>query len=91
MHPRIWTFSGRNWVLTGVLAAVCLTAFGLQVLLASQIIIAPYFAYFSDRGAEVVAVFSLGAAVDVAIALVLVFYLQQGTSHFDRWVVSLGL
>jgi hypothetical protein len=89
-HPRIWTFSRGNWVLTGVLSAACLTSFALGVLIAAQIIIVPDVAYFSGRVAEVITVFSLGAAVDVAIALVLVFYLQQGTTQFDRWVVWPG-
>ncbi|KAF8187641.1 hypothetical protein K438DRAFT_1972780 [Mycena galopus ATCC 62051] len=81
---RIWTFSKRNWVLTGLLSAACLAAFGLEVAISAQIIIVHSVSYFSDLEGEVVAVFSVGGAVDMAIALVLVFYLQQGKTHFDR-------
>ncbi|KAJ6525134.1 hypothetical protein B0H19DRAFT_1276223 [Mycena capillaripes] len=81
---RIWMFSKRNWVLTGVLTAACLATFALEVLLSAQILQVPSVAYFSAHTAEVMALFLLGAVVDVAIALVLVFYLQQGRTHFDQ-------
>ncbi|KAF8169573.1 hypothetical protein K438DRAFT_1983179 [Mycena galopus ATCC 62051] len=81
---RIWTFSKRNWVLTGLLSAACPAAFGLEVAISAQIITVQSVAYFSDLEGEVVAVFSVGGAADMAIALVLVFYLQQGKTHFDR-------
>ncbi|KAJ7928382.1 hypothetical protein B0H13DRAFT_2311663 [Mycena leptocephala] len=81
---RIWMFSKRNWILTGVLTAVCLAGFALEVVLCAQILPVPSVAYFSVHTSEVVALFSLGGIVDVAIALVLVFYLQQGRTHFDR-------
>ncbi|KAJ7887643.1 hypothetical protein B0H14DRAFT_2337620 [Mycena olivaceomarginata] len=81
---RIWVFSKRNWILTGVLTAACVAAFAVEVLLSAQILQVPSVAYFSAHTGEVIALFSLGGAVDVAIALVLVFYLQQGRTHFDR-------
>ncbi|KAJ7277788.1 hypothetical protein C8J57DRAFT_1503625 [Mycena rebaudengoi] len=81
---RIWVFSKRNWILTGVLTATCVAAFAVEVLLSAQIYQVPSVAYFSAHTGEVMALFSLGGAVDVAIALVLVFYLQQGRTHFDR-------
>ncbi|KAJ7112087.1 hypothetical protein C8R44DRAFT_741814 [Mycena epipterygia] len=81
---RIWTFSRRNLPLTIVLSAACLATFGLQVALSAQIIIVPTVSYFSHHTGEVVAAFSVGGIVDVCIALVLVFYLQQGETHFDR-------
>ncbi|KAJ7460193.1 hypothetical protein FB451DRAFT_1270608 [Mycena latifolia] len=81
---RIWTFSKRNWALTGVLTAACIAAFTLEVIISAQILRDSSVAYFSELVGEVVALFSVGGAVDVAIALVLVFYLQQGTTHFDR-------
>ncbi|KAJ7242302.1 hypothetical protein C8J57DRAFT_1526336 [Mycena rebaudengoi] len=81
---QIWVFSKRNWILTGVLTATCLAAFSVEVLLSAQILQVPSVAYFSAHIGEVLALFSLGGVVDVAIALVLVFYLQQGRTHFDR-------
>ncbi|KAJ6595185.1 hypothetical protein DFH09DRAFT_1357892 [Mycena vulgaris] len=81
---RIWTFSRGNWVLSGLLSAACLATFGVEVLISAQIIQVPRVAYFSDLVAEVVALFAMGGVADSAIALVLVFYLQQGTTHFDR-------
>ncbi|KAJ7690840.1 hypothetical protein B0H17DRAFT_1201420 [Mycena rosella] len=81
---RIWTFSKGNWLLTGVLSTACLVAFALEVLISAQILRVASVAYFSHLVGEVVAVFTVGGVVDVAIALVLVFYLQQGTTHFDR-------
>ncbi|KAJ7754653.1 hypothetical protein DFH07DRAFT_959677 [Mycena maculata] len=84
---RIWTFSKRNWLLTGLLSAASLVTFALEVTISAQIITVSSVAYFSDLKGEV---FSAGAVVDMAIAVVLVFYLQQGKTHFDRttFVVS---
>jgi hypothetical protein len=57
---RIWMFSKRNWILTGVLTAVCLAGFALEVVLCAQILPVPSVAYFSVHTSEVVALFSLG-------------------------------
>ncbi|KAJ7801617.1 hypothetical protein B0H13DRAFT_1672509, partial [Mycena leptocephala] len=81
---RIWRFSGQNGILTGLLTAVCLAGFAVEVVLCAQILPVPSVAYFSAHTSEVVALFSLGGIADVAIALVLVFYLQQGRTNFDR-------
>ncbi|KAJ7318560.1 hypothetical protein DFH08DRAFT_1036358 [Mycena albidolilacea] len=64
--------------------AACLATFALGILLSAQILQVPSVAYFSVHTAEVVALFALGGVVDVAIAVVLVVYLQQGKTHFDR-------
>ncbi|KAF8187656.1 hypothetical protein K438DRAFT_2150803, partial [Mycena galopus ATCC 62051] len=63
---RIWTFSKRNWVLTGLLSAACLVAFGLEVAISAQIITVQSVAYFSDLEGEIVAVFSVGGAGESA-------------------------
>ncbi|KAJ7452708.1 hypothetical protein B0H11DRAFT_2072683 [Mycena galericulata] len=81
---RIWTFSKRNWILTGLLSAACLAAFGLEVTISSQLLTVRSVSYFSDLTSEAVAVFAAGGAADMAITMALVFYLQQGTSQFDR-------
>jgi len=81
---RIWRFSRQNGILTGLLTAVCLAGFAVEVVLCAQILPVPSVAYFSAHTSEVVALFSIGGIADVAIALVLVFYLQQGRTNFDR-------
>ncbi|KAJ7095516.1 hypothetical protein C8R44DRAFT_813382 [Mycena epipterygia] len=81
----VWRFSNRNKLLTGVLTAGCTSTLVLDLLLAAQTIasrnsttIAPS----SKR--ESIAVFSTGGANDLAIALVLCWYLQRRKSEFDR-------
>ncbi|KAJ7142626.1 hypothetical protein C8R44DRAFT_760895 [Mycena epipterygia] len=81
---RIWTFSKRNWLLTSVLSGACLSSFGLQFAITARILGVPSVSDFSHQTAETVTAFALNSAVDVCIALVLVFYLQQQETHFDR-------
>ncbi|KAJ7137518.1 hypothetical protein C8R43DRAFT_1019570 [Mycena crocata] len=81
---RIWMFSKGNWIMTSVLSAGCLATFGLDVSLSVQILPVRSVAVFNRHTAEVVGLFTTGAVVDMAIALVLVFYLQQGKTQFDR-------
>ncbi|KAK7045082.1 ANK-REP-region domain-containing protein [Favolaschia claudopus] len=81
---RIWMFSKQNWILTGILTVACIVVFALDVLLSVQLLQVPIVSYFSVHTAETVTLFSLGGAVDVAIALVLVMYLQQGRTSFDQ-------
>ncbi|KAJ7829038.1 hypothetical protein B0H13DRAFT_2372826 [Mycena leptocephala] len=81
---RIWTFSQKNWVLTGILSAACLTTLALEASMSAQISRVPSVAAFSSFTGEVLAVFALAATVDVAIAAILVWYLQQGKTSFDR-------
>ncbi|KAJ7270253.1 hypothetical protein C8J57DRAFT_1605107 [Mycena rebaudengoi] len=65
---RIWTFSRKNWFLAGVLGAALI----------------PSVATFASVTGEVVVVFAIGAGVDVAIALILVFCLQQNKTGVER-------
>ncbi|KAF7351447.1 ANK-REP-REGION domain-containing protein [Mycena sanguinolenta] len=82
---RIWTFSQKNWVLTCVLSAACLTTFALEAVMSAQISRVPNVKEFNSFTGEVVATLGLSAgAVDVAIAAILVWYLQQGKTAFDR-------
>ncbi|KAJ7864169.1 hypothetical protein B0H13DRAFT_2671278 [Mycena leptocephala] len=81
---RVWRFSNRNKLLTGVLTAGCTSTLVLDLLLAAQTIagrnstkIAP------SLKMESIAVFSTGGANDLAIALVLCWYLQRSQSEFD--------
>ncbi|KAJ7885474.1 hypothetical protein B0H14DRAFT_1345696 [Mycena olivaceomarginata] len=82
---RVWRFSNRNKLLTGVLTTGCTATLVLDLLLAAQTIagrdsttIAPS----SKR--QSIAVFSTGGANDLAIALVLCWYMQRRKSEFDR-------
>ncbi|KAJ6583065.1 hypothetical protein DFH09DRAFT_1309302 [Mycena vulgaris] len=87
---RIWTFSKKNWILTGVLGAACLTTFVLDAAMSAQISRVPSVASFSALTGEVVTLFSLGAAVDVAIAVILVWYLRAGETSFNRTTFVIG-
>ncbi|KAJ7347615.1 hypothetical protein DFH08DRAFT_868337 [Mycena albidolilacea] len=82
---RVWRFSNRNKLMTGVLATGCTSTLVLDLLLAAQTIagknstnIAP------SLRRESIAVFSTGGANDLAIALVLCWYMQRRKSEFDR-------
>ncbi|KAF8142604.1 hypothetical protein K438DRAFT_1994771 [Mycena galopus ATCC 62051] len=82
---RVWRFSNRNRLLTGVLTAGCTSTLVLDLLLAAQTIagrnstkVAP------SLKRESIAVFSTGGANDLAIALVLCWYIQRRKSEFDR-------
>ncbi|KAF8175004.1 hypothetical protein K438DRAFT_1979891 [Mycena galopus ATCC 62051] len=82
---RVWRFSNRNRLLTGVLTAGCTSTLVLDLLLAAQTIagrnstkVAP------SLKRESIAVFSTGGANDLAIALVLCWYMQRRKSEFDR-------
>ncbi|KAJ7046049.1 hypothetical protein C8F04DRAFT_1322562 [Mycena alexandri] len=79
---RILSLS-NNWWLTTVLSAACLIAFALEVAISAQILQVSSVTYFNEHTGEVVALFAMGGAVDFAITLVLVFYLQQGKTQFD--------
>ncbi|CAK5262348.1 unnamed protein product [Mycena citricolor] len=83
---RIWTFSNKNWALIAVLGAACLATFALEAAMSAQISRIPSVTAFSNYSGEVLAVFGLAAAVDVAIASILVWYLRvQGRdSNFVR-------
>ncbi|KAJ7606675.1 hypothetical protein FB45DRAFT_1068349 [Roridomyces roridus] len=81
---RIWVCSRRNHILTCLLSAGCLVVFVLDVIISAQIITHDSVSYFTVLRSEVIAVFSIGAGVDLAIAIVLVLYLQQGKTDFHR-------
>jgi len=80
---RVWTFSKKNWLLTGVLALACTTTVGLDIAMTIQTSRNKSVAVFSSVGQEIITMFSLGAGVDMVIALLLVWYLQQGRTSFE--------
>ncbi|KAJ7060866.1 hypothetical protein C8F01DRAFT_1369732 [Mycena amicta] len=81
---RIWSFSQRNWILTCALGAPCLVIFVLEAAISAEISRIASVAAFNQFTGEVLTVFALAAAADVAIAMILVWYLQQGKTSFDR-------
>ncbi|KAJ6554711.1 hypothetical protein B0H19DRAFT_1263021 [Mycena capillaripes] len=81
---RVWIFSKHNWLLTGILGLACLTTMALEIVMTVQISRNKSVAAFSSVGQEVITMFSLGAAVDIIIAFLLVWYLQQGQTSFEK-------
>lgn len=81
---RIWVFSNKNIVVTGFLLAGCLTTLGLDVSMSIQISSVPLVSSFGNFTPEVIAVFSIGAGVDLLMALILAYYLRRGKSGFEK-------
>ncbi|KAJ7785329.1 hypothetical protein DFH07DRAFT_935083 [Mycena maculata] len=83
---RVWAFSKHNWILTGVLSIACLVVFALDLVMTIQGRGSASFSVYSSVASEieVVTMFSLGAGVDLSIALLLVWYLKQGMSSFEK-------
>ncbi|KAF7368366.1 ANK-REP-REGION domain-containing protein [Mycena venus] len=82
---RVWRFS-KNKLLTGILSAACLTTGILDIFMARQSIHNTSIGAIVSRGCtgEVVAVFAVGAAVDLSIAGILCWYLQREMTMFSR-------
>ncbi|KAF7356064.1 ANK-REP-REGION domain-containing protein [Mycena venus] len=82
---RVWRFSNRNKLLTGVLTAGCTSTLVLDLFLAAQTIASRNETKIAPSSKRIsIAVFSTGGANDLAIALVLCWYLQRRKSEFDR-------
>ncbi|KAJ7253622.1 hypothetical protein C8J57DRAFT_1348636, partial [Mycena rebaudengoi] len=75
---RIWLLSKKSWLLTGLLAAACLTSFGFHIAISASLSLAPTVHAFSLKRSVTIVVFSIGALGDTAIAALLVFYLRTG-------------
>ncbi|KAJ7837217.1 hypothetical protein B0H14DRAFT_2792068 [Mycena olivaceomarginata] len=73
---RVWKFS-KNLLLTVFLGAACLST---ELSTSVETILSHIFQ------AEVIAVFTVGAAADMAIAMILVWYLKREMSSFERYV-----
>ncbi|KAJ7448043.1 hypothetical protein FB451DRAFT_1567393 [Mycena latifolia] len=81
---RIWSFSKKNWALIGILGAACLATLGLETAMSVQMSQMASVAAYSSLTSEAVAVFCLSVAVDVAIALIMIWYLRAGETSFNR-------
>ncbi|KAJ7088465.1 hypothetical protein B0H15DRAFT_780761, partial [Mycena belliarum] len=82
---RVWMFSRRNWILVAVLGAMCMTTVGLDITMTVQLSQNTSIATINGGGGrEVVAMFSIGAGVDMIIAILLCWYLMQGRTPFEQ-------
>ncbi|KAJ7792809.1 hypothetical protein B0H14DRAFT_3498824 [Mycena olivaceomarginata] len=82
---RVWKFS-KNLPLTLFLAAACLTTGIIDIIMAVQTIsnLSLNTILSHKFSAEVISVFAVGAAVDLAIAAILCWYLARELTVFDR-------
>ncbi|KAJ7055488.1 hypothetical protein C8F01DRAFT_452874 [Mycena amicta] len=89
---RIWVFSKNNMLLTALLSLGSLATFGLEVAIAVQTLAHPVTSFFGSLVTEIITLFAIAGAVDVFIALVLVYYLQRGLAstpfHRMRFVIA---
>ncbi|KAF5370526.1 hypothetical protein D9757_010147 [Collybiopsis confluens] len=81
---RIWMFSKRNFILVGLLTAICITTLALDLLVTVQITTNRSVTEFGKRKGEIIAVFTSGAVADVALALSLCYYIRKNSSSFER-------
>ncbi|KAJ7302289.1 hypothetical protein DFH08DRAFT_75643 [Mycena albidolilacea] len=82
---RVWRFS-KNLPLALFLAAACLTTGVIDIIMAVQTVsnLSLNTILSHEFSAEVISVFAVGAAVDLAIAAILCWYLARELTIFDR-------
>ncbi|KAF7349889.1 ANK-REP-REGION domain-containing protein [Mycena venus] len=82
---RVWKFS-RNLFMTAFLGAACLSTGIIDIVIATQTVRGKSVETILSHifQAEVIAVFTVGAAADMAIAMILVWYLRREMSSFER-------
>jgi hypothetical protein len=81
---RIWVLSKKNIVLVACLFCLCLTTLALDIVVTVQITTVRLVTEFGRRKAEIIAVFTSGAAADVFIAISLCYYLSRDKAMFQR-------
>jgi len=81
---RVWTFSKKNYVLVGILTLMCMGTVGLDIAMSVQTSRNRSVTVFSSVTGEIIGMFSLGAGVDLIIAMLLCWYLQRGRTTFDK-------
>jgi len=81
---RIWVFSKGNIYIVGFLSLGCVAPLVLDWITSFHIINDPVIAHFPSFTKEVVALFAIGAGVDIIMALLLVYYLSREKSEVRR-------
>jgi len=82
---RVWKFS-KNLLVTAFLGAACLCTGIIDIVIAAQTVHGKSVETILSHvfQAEVISVFTVGAAADMAIAMILVWYLKREMSSFER-------
>ncbi|KAJ7047708.1 hypothetical protein C8F04DRAFT_1059821 [Mycena alexandri] len=81
---RVWRLSNRNIALTGVTASLVLAEFGCSVAFTIQSLQLETWAQLGELKGLSMTVNVLGAAADLFIALILVFYLHRSRTGFKK-------
>ncbi|KAF9064537.1 hypothetical protein BDP27DRAFT_1333391 [Rhodocollybia butyracea] len=81
---RIWVFSGRNWIMVGVLAALCCVTLVVDIIVTVQILEHRSVAEFGVQKTGILVAFISGAVADVTIASLLTFYIRRNRSGFEK-------
>jgi len=81
---RLWTLSERNWFLVMWPLLGALGSMTTGIVITVQIIRTPPFSNFARTTPEAIGMFSMTAATDMLIALMLCFYLSRQKTHFKR-------
>ncbi|KAJ7195334.1 hypothetical protein GGX14DRAFT_677098 [Mycena pura] len=81
---RVYVFSKKNWLLSGLLALAVLVDLGLDIWLTIRITRDRCFAVLDTIGPIAIPMLSIGAGVDLAIAILMVYYLEHGRTGFAQ-------
>ncbi|TFK39383.1 hypothetical protein BDQ12DRAFT_712103 [Crucibulum laeve] len=81
---RVWVFSNRNIYLMIFLVLGCLTTLVLDITMTAMLAIDREMNKANTFSQGVVAVFSIGAGIDVIIAILMCFYLARSMSDNER-------
>ncbi|KAF8592613.1 hypothetical protein K439DRAFT_1625956 [Ramaria rubella] len=81
---RIWLFSNKSILLLILLIAICLATFALDIFMSVKDMMILSVTEFQILKPEVTALFSISAASDVVIAILLCYYLRRGGSGFEK-------
>ncbi|KAJ7216444.1 hypothetical protein GGX14DRAFT_604755 [Mycena pura] len=80
---RVYILSRRNWFLTGILSLGCLGTMAFAIWITVQTSRNKNVSVFATLGNERMAMFSIGAGVDLIIAMLLVYYLSRERTTFE--------
>ncbi|KAJ7220351.1 hypothetical protein GGX14DRAFT_541080 [Mycena pura] len=87
---RVYIFSRKNWMLAGVLALAAITSLSLSIWTTISLGLDNNAADFDSIERRTIPMFAVAAAVDLVIAILLVYYLQKGKTSL-KFVFFLGV